>query len=160
MRKQLLTLGLVMVFAIVGANIALAQGTDTEDLDVTATVVASCRITSTTTVAFGTYDPTDAAANDNGAGDINFRCVRGTDYEVYIVGTRTMVGGTNADDLDFELYSDAGRTAVFEDASPSTVAGTAASNAIITTDVYGRIAALQDVTVDSYSTTLTATVEW
>jgi spore coat protein U-like protein len=158
MRRNLLVIGFVMVFALIAANIGMAQTTVPNDLIVTATVVPSCRITSVTDIGFGTYDPTDAADNDAGSGDINFRCVRGTDYNTYIVGTRTMTDG-GVETLDFELYSDAGRTTTYPSATEG-ITGNAANNAIITSNIYGRIAALQDVAVGSYSVTLTATVEY
>jgi len=158
MRNKLLIIGFVMVFALIAANIGMAQ--ETNDLTVTATVAASCRITSVTDINFGAYDPTDSSDNDAGAGDINFRCVKGTSYDTYITGARTMHSATSSDDLDFELYSDAGRTTAFPSANPEDP-DVAASNAEVTTDVYGRIAALQDVGVgDDYTVTLTATIEY
>ncbi len=156
MKKCLFSLALALLLVVVFAGGAMAQ-TDTNDMIVTASVTASCRITSVTDIAFGAYDPTDPTDNDAGNGDISFRCVKGTAYSTYITGTRSMAG-SGADVLNFEIYTDVGRTTAFP--SVTGTGGTAASNAEITTDVYGRIAALQDVGVDNYSRTLTATVEY
>lgn len=157
MKKCLFSLALALLLVVVFAGGAMAQTTDTNDLNVTASVTASCRITSVTDIAFGAYDPTDPTDNTVGAGDIRFRCVKGTAYSTYIVGTRTMTS-SGADVLNFEIYSDAIRTAAFP--AVTGTGGTAASNTEITTNVYGRITALQDVGVDNYSRTLTATVEY
>jgi spore coat protein U-like protein len=159
MRNRLLLIGFVMLFALIAANIGMAQTTVDDTFDVTATVAESCRITSVPDINFGAYDPTDPAPNDE-AGSINLRCVRGTDYGTYITGTREMDSVTSGDTLTFELYSDAGHTTAYLDATPG-ITGTALSNAEITSDIYGRIAALQDVGVGAdYTVTLTATVEY
>ncbi len=86
--------------------------TKTNNLNVTASVAANCTITAVTDVSFGAYDPTSATDLDVN-GDITFRCTKNTSYKTYMVDTRQMVGAVNADNLDFELYSDAGRTTVF-----------------------------------------------
>ena len=149
---------LVIIFAalavVLTATSAMAQPA-TNNLGIAASVVASCSITSVADLDFGTYDTTDPTDNDT-AGNVIFRCTKATDYDVYISGTRSM---TVADTLTFELYSDAGRTSVFAIADPGE-GGSAANNGNITMDIYGRIPALQDVAVASYTTTLTVNVDW
>lgn len=153
MRKILLAM--LAVLAMGGTAMA---ATATSNLTVTANVTNGCRIDSVTNVAFGSYDPTSAADNIAGSGSIVSRCTKNTTYRIYVTGTRVMINGVN--NLNFELYSDTGRTAVF----PSTFAGaspsTSASNAPVPTNVYGKITALQDVPAGAYSATLTATVEY
>ena len=157
--KNILIVGFVMMFALIAANVAMAQTTETSNLVISATVSASCRITSVTDINFGAYDPTDPTDLD-GAGDIRFRCVKGTSYDTYITGTREMNSVTSGDNLAFELYSDSGRTTVFPSANPSNP-DTSANNGVVTTDVYGRVTALQDVGFgDDYTVTLTATIEY
>jgi len=153
-------IGIVMMLSaalVLTAGAALAA-TATGNMNVSASVAANCRITGVTDITFGTaYDPTDPAANDSGSGDFTFRCTKNTAYGLYIAGTRTMTDGT--DTLNFELYEDAGRTTVYDSASPGNTA-TAASNGPVTENVYGRIPALQDVGVGAYAGSVTVTVEY
>jgi spore coat protein U-like protein len=149
-----LMIGLMVVAMVAMAGMAMAA-TKTNNLEVTASVAASCSITSVADIAFGAYDPT-SGSNLDAAGNMVFRCVKNTTYNTYITGTRTMVAG--GDTLNFDLYTDAGRSSAF----PSTAgSGTSApSLAPITTNIYGRIPASQDVGVNSYARTLVATVEY
>ncbi len=159
MRKQLLIIAFVMIFGLMVANMGMAQS-DTGDLSVTATVAESCRIITVNEVAFGAYDTTDPADNDNGTGSIVFQCVQDTTYRTYIDGTREMTGATSpADTLTFQLFSDSGRNTAYLDAANGPTS-TAPDNNDITSNIFGRIQALQDVKVDDYSTILTATVEY
>ncbi len=156
-KKYLLSIVFSILLMLVFASVAAAQTDVTMNLGVSANVVASCRMSSVSNVGFGTYDPTDSNNDDDGAGSMTFRCVKATAYKTFITGTREMSGTT--DTLTFELYTDAGRTTVF----PSDNSGSstnATSNAPVTANIYGRIPALQDVGVDSYSATLVATVEY
>jgi len=159
MKRHLLIIAFVMFFGLIAVNSGMAQMTDTNDLVVTATVGQSCRITAVTNIAFGSYDPTVPAGLD-AAGDIRFRCVKDTGYELYITGSRSMHSNTSTDDLAFELYTDAGRSFVFPSANPS-IGNSSPNNAVQITDVYGRISGLQDVREgDDYTATLTATIEY
>lgn len=153
-KLMLIVIGLVLILSAVSA---MAQTTDTSALSATATVMGSCRLTSVTNLDFGTYDPTNTVNDDDGVGDFTFRCTRGTNYDLYISGARTMTDGT--DTLNYDLYQDLGRTTVWASASPGTT-GTSANNAPNTTDIYGRIPALQDVQAGAYSGTVTVTVEY
>jgi spore coat protein U-like protein len=144
---------LVMQFITV-SGWAFAQ-TATSNLTVTANVQPSCQITNVGDISFGTYDPLSATPKD-ADGSITFRCVKGTSYKAYIVGTREMTGGV--DTITFELYSDAGRSSVFESDNSGGSTTSTSINPIVQ-GIYGRIEPGQDVTVASYSTTLVATVE-
>lgn len=151
----------LIVAALAAASIAISgvamAATATGNLQVTATVVNSCRVTGATNIAFGNYDPTDTA-NTDAAGDYTFRCTRGTNYNLYITGTRQMTDGTN--NLNFQIYSDAGRTTAYPAALAGAITGASANNSPNTQNVYGRIAPLQDVPAGSYARTLTVTVEY
>jgi spore coat protein U-like protein len=149
--------GIILAVMVVSVPNMAAAATASGSLSVTATVVGSCRVTGTTAVAFGNYDPTDTANNDVGQGSMTFRCTKGVAYMLWISGTRSMIVGTET--LLFGLYTDGGRSSAFPSAAGS-LSTTAASNAPVTTQIYGRINALQDVAAGSYSTTLTASVEY
>jgi spore coat protein U-like protein len=158
MKKRLLVLAIIAAIGVLALSSVSMAATKTNNLNVTASVAANCNIVSVTDVIFGAYDPTSATDLDVN-GDLTFRCTKNTAYKTYLVGTRQMVGAVNSDNLNFQLYSDAGRTTAF----PSDNSGgstNAANNSPITSTIYGRVAALQDVSVDTYSRVLTATVEY
>ncbi|MEW6186544.1 MAG: spore coat U domain-containing protein [Thermodesulfobacteriota bacterium] len=158
MKKRIILLAALTAMALlVFSGVSLAA-TKTNNLNVTAAVQANCNFSSVTDVAFGDYDPTSATPLDVN-GDMTFRCTKNTAYETYIVGTRQMVGAVESDNLNFELYTDAGRTTAFL-ADNSGPTSNAPDNSPITQIIYGRIAALQDVSVDTYSRALTITIEY
>lgn len=150
---------MLAVLVVVGVPDIAAAATATSPLSVTATVVASCNVTGTTAVAFGNYDPANATDNDAGQGSMTFRCTKGTAYMLFISGARTMTGAPTPDSLNYELYTDAPRTALFPSAAGA-LSMTSANNAPVTIQIYGRITALQDVSVGSYTSTVTASVEY
>lgn len=153
-------LAIATIFAVSLTAAAVFAATDTGTLEVRASVIGTCRvITPATDVDFGNYDPTDTLDNSSGAGDFSFRCTRGTSYGTYIVRNNQMANGAATETLDYELYTDMARTAVFPSSSVGTP-DTAATNSPITIDVYGTIPALQDVPVDTFSETVTFTVEY
>lgn len=158
MKKRIIILVALTAFSILNLRGISLAATKTNNLQVTASVAANCNIVSVTNIAFGAYDPISATYLDVN-GDMTFRCTKNTPFKTYLVGTRQMVGAVYSDNLNFELYSDSGRTTVY----PSDNSGSSSSApnfSPITSTIYGRIPALQDVSVDSYTRTLTATVEY
>jgi spore coat protein U-like protein len=148
---------LLLIALLLGVPALLHAGVYTAEFPVSATVPSYCRITSTNGISFGNYNPLDTDPLD-ADGSISFRCVQGTTYWVYIAGQRSMTDGQNHS-LNFSLYSDSNRSQEF----PSAKTGQgqqASSYNTVTVNVYGRIAAEQDVPVGSYSRTLEATVEY
>jgi spore coat protein U-like protein len=155
MGAKLSRAGVAAIVAFSFSSAAIA-GTATNNLTVSANVSAGCQISSIGNISFGNYDPLSVSPND-AAGNIVFRCVKGTSYKTYISGTRAMTGSANI--LNFQLYNDQAHTSTF----PSNNSGnstTASSNSPISKDIYGRIDPQQDVAPASYSATLIATVEY
>ena len=152
-------MALVSALALTGLNVNAATVTD--NLAVSATVIANCSIDAATTpLAFGNYDaivankttPKDMAASvdvtcTNGATGVTLSAGNGTSFSA---GVRHMTKA--ADKLAYELYSDAGRTTAFA-AEPVTADGTAQ-----TLDVYGRIPAAETAPVGAYTDTVVMTV--
>ncbi|PIX61765.1 MAG: hypothetical protein COZ47_00225 [Lysobacterales bacterium CG_4_10_14_3_um_filter_64_11] len=155
------------------AGTALAgPSPQTGSFQVTANVVASCRVTSTTDIAFGTYDPADAnnTAALDASGDISVRCVKGTAANVAIeqgaspaagssctTPLRRMAGGTEF--LSYGIFQDAARTTVWGCTTTNDQSFTATSVATPTTlSTYGRIPAGQDVGVGAFADTVNVTV--
>lgn len=120
---------------------------------------------STTSVAFGIYNPIAATPNDNGVGSVTIRCGLPDDDDhninvdtkidlgAYANGTqRRMTNGTSF--MNYNLYTNATRTTAWtatttrsqffqlQDPPPQTKS--------VTYTVYGRIPALQSVTGGSY----------
>ena len=69
-----------------------------------------------------------------------------------------MTSGVN--NLLYTIYSDAGRTALWASSSVAPFDFSAVDNAPVTANIYGKIAALQDVAVGAYSETVTVTVTY
>ncbi|MCX7856443.1 MAG: spore coat U domain-containing protein [Deltaproteobacteria bacterium] len=154
MKKHLMVIFLVGI--VLTPYFALAA-TDTANMQVTASVSAKCRISSVGDINFGEYDPTSSNPKD-GDGNITIQCVKRTNYDVYISGTRTMIGPEN-EQLSFEIYRDAARTQAFPNNSPG-ITGQAQNSSPIQIGAYGRIPAQQDVGTGNYTRTLTATVSY
>jgi len=148
---------ILMAAAIVFASVDVMAATDTSNLTSTVVVQTLCTISGVTNLDFGTYDPTFATPDDDGVGDLTFRCTKNTAYDVYITGSRTMTDGT--DTLTFEMYTDTPGGTVWPSALPG-VSGTTANNSPITQNIYGRIPALQDVEAGTYNGTVVVTVEY
>lgn len=127
-------------------------------------------------VAFGAYDPTSATAL-NATGSIVVRCTKGAtgltigmNNGLHFSGTvRQMIGTSSGDFLQFAIYQPPDNTPGTACTFPGTTAWTAASvlslstpasNAAQTYNVCGTITALQDVSVDSYTDTIVATVNF
>ena len=145
---------------------AFAQ-TATANLGVSATVAKNCSIT-TTTVAFGAYDPVvaNATAALDGTGSVVVTCTKGAGTRIDLgLGanvsgtTRRMAGGT--DFLTYELYQDTGRTTVWgSGAAAGQTIPVAPSRAARTFTVFGRVPAGQDVAAASYTDTVVATINF
>ncbi len=142
--------------ALLSGGAAMAQ-TDTDTLTVTATVIDSAQITAVGDIAFGNYDPTSAADTD-ADGSVTIRATTGLTYDIYIGADRSMTDGS--ENLAYELYTDATRTAAWGSTQATGVNDTSSSNAEVTYDIYGRVAARQDVGPGAYSDTVTITLEW
>lgn len=144
----------VVMCSMIG--VAFAQ-TATDTLNVSATVLGKARIITVGDIDFGDYDPTDTGNKDAG-GSVTVRATKGLAYKIYIGADRSMSDGT--DTLNYELYSDAGRTSAWGSTNATAESYTSTSNASTPRNIYGRIAALQDVQAGNYSDTVTITVEW
>lgn len=128
-------------------------------LTVTATVLGSCTINSPT-LAFGDYDPADVLPTDAFA-DITVTCNEGAAYEIVLAGTNddramTGAGGT----LEFDLFSDAGRTALWDASNPVTGTATLVGFDDYTHTVYGRIPAGIPAATGAYTGNIAMTVNF
>ena len=145
---------------------ALGGSPQNSNLAVTANVPAMCTVT-TTAVAFGAYDSTSATPTDqNGA--VNIQCTKGTAATIdlgngnnFSAGNRRMasLSVVPTQFLTYGLYTNAPGGTPWGSGigGGTTVLYTAPSSAVTNLTVYGRLNALQDVSVDSYEDTVLVT---
>ncbi len=165
MNKQILKSTLIAAAGLLFANSALAA-TATATFKVTATVADSCLV-SATDLNFGTYDP---AAVKDGTSTITVTCTAKTPYTIglnagtgtSVVTTRTMTGDGAGTQLDYELYTESGRTTVWDDigGTGTTVAQSVLTGGPLGYTVYGQIPASQYVPAASYVDTINVTVAY
>ena len=167
MKTRILTLAAALLFVAGSA----AAGSKSTTFNVSSSVAANCTI-SATDLNFGAYDP--LVANKTTPLDVNTTvtvlCTKGStgvtvglDLGTHAAaGSRFMSNGT--DSLQYELFSDSAGGTVWSNAGAGLVtwpafgpigAGTGTPHT-----VFGRVAAGQDVSVGSYSDTVTATVNF
>src|SRR6187399_1356808 len=147
-----------LAFGVVGVLFSgqANAGTATANLSVTATVSATCSI-STTALAFGAYDPvgTNSATPLDGTGAVIVTCTNGASAALTLgQGTNAGVGSTDAVPvrrmknaggafLSYSLYQDAGHTTVWGNTPATSIAQTGSGTAASVT-VYGRVPAAQN----------------
>lgn len=153
--------------AVIGSTSASAT-TATANLNVSATVVSNCTI-STAPIDFGAYDPigANASANLDGTGTVTVACTKGATATVGLGlgsnpsgSTRQMSDGSG-NYLSYELYADATHSTVWGNAGAGLLTPSAApSKAARNFTVYGRVPANQDVPGGTYGDTVVATVNF
>lgn len=159
-------LGFVCAAALVATPAVGLAATATTTFQVTATVLSVCTV-SATNLAFGNYDATAGAPNDN-TSTVTVTCSNGSPYTVALdagtgtgatVAVRRMSNGGNT--LDYSMFTDAARTTIWGDTTLGTVdqAGTG-NGAAQNYTVYGRIPTAQFVAAGNYADTVTATVTY
>jgi len=141
-------------------------GSNTSRLEVTAAVVADCRIV-TSDLAFADYDPLlhNATEQLDAAAQVSMVCTRGAQASIIIDGgrhstgsNRALTGGTQR--VSYQLYRDEGRTQVW--GSGGSVLRFV-SNGVDRPEqvtVYGRIPPGQEVQSGVYTDVVTATVDF
>jgi len=162
-RRQDLRLAVVLVFC----SLALCRG-----------AIAMDCVVSTTGVAFGTYDPLSTSPSD-AAGNLTVRCVHmggGATRAAYTASLspgssgsyaqRTLRSGNSV--LFYNLFDGADRTRIWGDGT----GGTGLGSGIVLVNpghfetnetihpIYGRIPALQEAGVGSYSDTILVTLSF
>ncbi len=159
-------LGLVLA-ALPGAG--EASSTTTTTFQVQITLVASCAITANN-LNFGSGIGLLTSAV-NGSTTLSVTCSNSTPYTVGLdggnvsgstVATRLMAGttaGNTSTTLQFQLYSDSGRTTTWGNSSGSWISGTGSGSAQTLT-VYGQVPTQSTPKPDTYQTTITATVTY
>ena len=155
LNKLALTIGALLISG------SVAAATATQDLSVSADIAASCEFGAAASLPFGTLTVSNLAngKNETTAAAVKITCTNtGVAAKLYGAATRQMTNGVNV--LDYEVYTDAGRT---------TAVGTAAvGGASVTADgteqtvtLYGKTTSGQGAKASgSYSQALVLTVEF
>jgi spore coat protein U-like protein len=172
-RFLLYCLPVLALFLLLAAAPAFAASASA-NITVQATVAANCTINAGT-VNLGTYDPTGTQATNplDGEGNFVIRCTRGTAATIDLgLGnqpsgtTRRMTDGT--DFLDYDLYRDSGRSAVWGTGAGNNLnpfqadaGGVAPNSGNRTITVYGRVPAGQaNARSGVYGDTVLATINF
>lgn len=169
MKTRILTLAAAAALLLLARSAVAASKSTT--FAVSSSVNANCTIAATD-LDFGAYDP--LVANKTAALDVNTSvtvlCTKGsTGVTVGLnlgthaaAGSRFLSNGT--DSLQYELYSDSAGGTVWANSGAGLVSwpvfGPIGTGAGVAKTVFGRIPAGQDVSIGSYSDTITATVNF
>jgi spore coat protein U-like protein len=138
----------------------------------TASVGQFCTISTTTSVGFGAYDPLTVSAVTNATGKVTVTCTRGNSGVTLTLSggsnaahatspqTRAMVGAAHGDYISYDIFE----TSAYATRYPTTAVAQTVSGGITTPSVvslFGQIAAAaQNVSVDSYGDSVSATVNF
>lgn len=159
---------LIASAAMLGLAGVAGAATQTTQFNVTATVLTNCTVNATD-LAFGVYTPSLGDIDQTSAIDV--ACTAGVNYDVNLNGggsgdpqNRAMAGPVGSS-IDYQLYTDAARTNVWDDGTTSNQTGVGAGlgNPATTYTVYGRLldSGASLAAVDgAYSDIITVSVEW
>jgi spore coat protein U-like protein len=153
-------------FAAAPALAATATGT----FNATMTITAECRVASTNTLAFGSAGVWTSPVTTSAA--LEVQCTNGTEYQIGLGfsanatgGTqRRMKHGTNAEYVNYDLFTDAGFTTAWGNTDDTDTLGHTTRNvgngAAQSYTVYGRVPVQTVPTPGAYSDTVTVTVTY
>ena len=94
MRKIMAAAIVVCCSSIVGVPHATAQVGDTRQIQVTASVLGSCRFVSTLNLDFGSLDPANAVDKKQSV-NVTFKCTKGVAYTFTVGNGLHALSGTN-----------------------------------------------------------------
>lgn len=164
------SLAATLTMILLGAGASVQAGTDTDTLNVTATVAAVCRIDSVDLLDFGTISPS-AQPNHDAQANITWRCTTGTAADIDLDGgtsgdinARAMDGTTET--LPYQLYTDAARLQIWGDGGTGDDvdvigAGMGVPNAVTTT-IHGRVldSDVAGLEPDTFNDAVTVTINF
>jgi len=170
--------GSAMVACSIGSG--AWAGTNTGSLSVTSSVAQTCTVSTTSTLAFGAYDPIAATALA-GTGSVSLKCTKGSsaitidlDAGSHASGSqRRMLGGTSGDFLNYGITQPS-TTTPWTSCAGSTVWGSTVGGSVYTPSgvtwspataqaftVCGSVPPVQNVSADaSYTDTVLVTVNF
>ena len=168
MKRFAILMTLAAVVTVIGVSQAAAQAMG--NLSVTASVTQSCRVKTTSPVAFGSYDPLDTNSSTgsdlDGSGSVTVACTKGYIPTIGLNLGLNATGSTRrmkvgSEYLSYELYKESGRTNVWGNSGADLFTPGAAPGSTGTAyDVFGRVPKGQDAAVGSFTDTVTVTVNY
>ena len=157
-RTAVTLMGMVAASAVIAVPTASADN-DKENIQVSASVLRNCIVSSTAAIAFGDYDVNSATDNSK-QGRVTVACTKGVTATIGLGsglnGNRTMNGPTT-DKLAYLLAKD---TNGADWSDSSTVSYNSTTRTAKDFTVYGKIRAGQDMTAGSYTDTVVATINF
>lgn len=162
-----------MTAAAVLSGMAIASFTAQASTNKTATFLVSLTVTSDCSISanplpFGTATSALATTAITHSTNLSVTCSNGTTYSIALdkgsttastVATRLLAGtGSNTQTVLYQLYSDAGLSSIFGDATGGApVTGTGTGSAV-SIPIFGEVPAQPIPLADSYTSTETATI--
>ena len=155
-----------MGMRVAQADVAVDASGSQVNVASSTTVAKKCTTLTGGTISFAAYVPDATDAND-AATTVKVNCTKGTQVTISMdkgqgsgASTTTRKLASADDSLNYSLYTDTSRSDVWgEDAAAVVFAGEGLLSQT-TLDVYGRIAAGQDVKPGSFSDTVTVTLSY
>lgn len=159
---------LIIVLGSLGCGSALAA-TSSATIPVTASVPQTCTI-GPGTISFGLYDPagTNASTDLDATGSVTVACTKnatgvtiGLDNGLNpVANQRNMKGASHSDSLQYNVFQDVAHTIGWDNATHKYSLPTTVSKSAQVLTIYGVIPKAQDVSVDTYSDTITAIINY
>ncbi|WP_169474151.1 MULTISPECIES: spore coat U domain-containing protein [unclassified Novosphingobium] len=164
-RRRTIAWALAICGSALFPDSAWAASTAT-NLSVTATVVSSCAVNSTSTLAFGAISAGTFPVNSTGS--VTFTCSGGTAWFVTATLSSNASGSqprmvSSGQYLSYNIYSDGGRTVAFPTALGTLGSGNTGGTGTggqQTVTVYGQVPSQPLPPAATYTDTLTLTVNW
>ena len=161
-----ISIALCAFLAAAAGSGAAQAATATGTFNVTITITSECTVTNPTDMAFGSHGLLTALVNQTSTFQVT--CTNTTPYTIGLNAglnasgsQRRMLGGvTNTEFVNYNLYTDAGRTTAWGNASGSWVSATGNGSAQTYT-VYGQVPAQATPSPGAnYQDTVTITVTY
>jgi spore coat protein U-like protein len=177
--KSLLQISLASIL-LAGSGLVFSASLST-NLPVSASVSQNCLISTTSAIAFGAYDPigVNAITALNTSGQISIACSKksvgltiGMDNGIHAaVAQRQMLGAANADNLQYNLFQPPSNVPNTACTFPGAVTWSTSGGGLLSLasptskaanlyNVCGTIPGGQDISVDSYTDTVVATINF
>jgi len=168
MYAKKLSVSAILTAAVFSALLICPSGwaaTATSSFQVTLTIQAECKLTSASTLAFGTSGVLVAAIN--GTSIIDVQCTNTTPYNIGLdagtgagatVAARKMTSSANT--VTYGLYRDAAFTQVWGDTVATNTAAGTGNGAVQPYTVHGQIAAQTTPAAGSYADTVLVTITY
>lgn len=162
-------LKIFVCFCLLFCTQTILAATATAQLTVNATVINACTVAAGA-LPFGNYDPTSATPLDGASTPpaISVTCTIGESYSIGLNGgagggsatNPRVMTGTPGGTLNYDLFQDSGRLTLWGNTSPTNTVNKSGTGVPQTSQVFGRIPALQASPAGAYQDMVTITVSF